>query len=173
MGGTADGDADAYRPDAAPLPTKAASRARPRHRGRAPRAGGRVRDGRVGGACARQRIGVARTAALDRRHAPRGGSRCGLGDSVFPPRATAARDAPRDQHPRNLRSRFVRPLARRPADRLRGIRRWGLAPLAAVPGVHHRAAAGGHRGRGLSLLVARQPRGRLLRRCHPERRPWP
>ncbi len=69
MEGTAGGDADAYRPDAAPLPTKAASRARPRHRGRAPRVGGRVRDRRVGGACARQRIGVARTAALDRRHA--------------------------------------------------------------------------------------------------------
>jgi hypothetical protein len=80
----------------------------------------------------------------------------------------AARDARRDRLPRNIRSHLLRPLTRRPAARLRGIRRWSLAPVAAIPGVHHGATAAGNRRRGLSLLVARQPLGRLLRRQQAE-----
>ena len=82
--------------------------------------------------------------------------------------AVTARDAHRDRHARHHRSHFLRPLPRRPADRLRGFRRRRLPPLAAVPGRNHRAAAGRNRGRGLSLLVARQPLGRLLRRWQAE-----
>ena len=64
---------------------------------------------------------------------------------------------------------FVCPLARRPPDRLRRLRRRRLPPVAAVPGDRPRRSRWPEpKARSVSLLVARQPLGRLLRRWQAE-----
>ena len=76
------------------------------------------------------RVGVADRRGCRARHG--GGSRVPAVRYLreTPPPETARRD----RHARHRRSDFLRPLARRPADRLRGFRRRRLPPLAAVPG---------------------------------------
>ena len=102
----------------------------------------------------------------------------------------AARDAPRHRHARQRSTRVVCPLARRPAARLRRLRRRRAPPVGAGAGHDDGAAAGGHRGRAVSLLGARQPRrglslptasssastsspGAAARRRHSPRHPSP
>ncbi len=61
------------------------------------------------------------------------------------------------------RSRVLRAVAGRTADRLRRIRRWCFAPVGALAGFDVGAATAGYRRRTQPLLVARQPIARLLR----------
>ena len=136
--------------------------------------GGRVRNGRSassyagtlprtrGAACVDSR--TRRRGCADRRAG--GFPRCGI--CAKHRRRRRRRRASTIVTPANADPISVCPLARRPTDRVRGVRRRRLPPLAAVPGRNHGAAAGRNRGRGLSLLVARQPLRRVLCRWQAE-----
>ena len=176
------GDAAVDSSTAAPVPREG-SKAPPRFgRGRAPRDRRRIDRAHGGGWCVRLRRAsderfVARTRALDgraRRHsrADRGTGGARRAPSARDAATRSARDASGDHDARHRRAAGLRPLARRPVPRLRGLRRRAATALAAPARRDRGAAAGGHGGRDGALLVPRQPRDRVLcRRQAPPGRP--
>ena len=159
---------------AAALPAEGSEAAAPRHRRRAPGAGGRVRDGRAADDGVGHVIGATADGWPGWPHSPsrRWRSsrspfpRCGICAKRHRPRrprrASTSSRPPPTRSRRRLRSR---PTAGRSSS-------WPPVTARPVSGCgpwrRRRRSRWRHRGRHVSLLVARQPLGRLLRRRRAE-----